>query len=63
MAAILGLVIYWFSCLLALAVLIGFGLRALYVAPNPWVPLGWGVAFAFGLWLIGRACLFVLAGR
>jgi hypothetical protein len=63
MIARLGIVIYWFGCLLAVAALLGGGYGFLHPANDPWVPLLWGVAFAVVFWLIGRACLFVLAGR
>jgi hypothetical protein len=56
----LGVVLYWLSCLLAAGLLI-FGGTALY--DHDYRAAGFMVAFGVGFWLIGRACLYVLAGR
>jgi hypothetical protein len=56
----LGVVLYWLSCLLAAGLLIFSG-TALY--DHDYRAAGFMVAFGVGFWLIGRACMFVLAGR
>jgi hypothetical protein len=56
----LGVVLYWLSCLLALGLLI-FGGTALY--DHDYRTAGSMVVFGVGFWLIGRACMYVLAGR
>jgi hypothetical protein len=64
MIARLGIVLYWFGCLLAVAALIIGGAVTLNAPPNPaWGPLATGAGVGVVFWLIGRACLFVLAGR
>ena len=63
MAARLGYVLYWAGCVLAV-VFGGFGIAAYYNAPDsdrwPLVIVLGGIAVI--VWLIGRACRFILAG-
>lgn len=64
MAVRLGQDLYWAGCLIA-------SLVALIAAPAIWAnwgPTDWGFVIIAGtiavsVWLIGRACLYVLAGR
>jgi hypothetical protein len=56
----LGVVLYWLSCLLAVGLLI-LGGAALY--DHDYRVAGSMVTFGVGFWLIGRACMYVLAGR
>jgi hypothetical protein len=60
----LGTVIDVLNCLLAVAAVVIGVLYALEKYPAyEWVPLVEGVAAGIAFWLIGRASLFVLAGR
>ena len=56
----LGVVLYWLGCLVAVVLLI-IGGATLY--DHDYRAAGFIVAFGVGFWLIGRACLYVLAGR
>jgi hypothetical protein len=56
----LGVVLYWLSCLLAVGLLI-FGGAALY--DHDYRAAGSIVTFGVGFWLIGRTCMYALAGR
>ena len=57
----LGVVLYWLGCSLAVVLLI---IAGLLLGGNPNYP---GAAFVGGVgvvcWLVGRACMYVLAGR
>ena len=57
----LGVVLYWLGCLLAVVLLI---IAGLLLGGNPNYQ---GAAFVGGVsvvcWLVGRACMYVLAGR
>ena len=64
MNARLGEVLYWaFSAFAALLVGIAAYIWATYQNPNDFVAVPTVGAFAAGSWIIGRACLYVLAGR
>jgi hypothetical protein len=56
----LGVALYWLSCLLAVGLLI-FGGATLY--DHNYRAAGSIVTFGVGFWLVGRACMYVLAGR
>ena len=61
MLAGLGNVLYWTACLLALATLFLFASVAVH---DSHVTLGaFGVVIALLIWLVGRACRYVLAGN
>lgn len=68
MAARLGNVLYWTGCILALLALIVGTLTAVGDTADP-VDYRWylfalfGAGPALALWLVGRACRYVLAGR
>ena len=60
MLARLWVVLYWLSCLLAVGLLIFCG-ATLY--DHDYRAAGSIATFGVGFWLIGRACMYVLAGR
>jgi hypothetical protein len=63
MAARLGQVLYWVACGIG-ALIAAFGLYMLMTEPE--IDRGASVAMigsGGAVWLIGRACLYVLAGR
>lgn len=64
MAARLGDVLYWAFCALA-AVLAGLAayIWATYRAPQDFVAVPIFATIAFGAWLVGRACRYILAAR
>ena len=65
MLARLGEVLYWTGCAIAV-VLVGFLLYLEWVEPHSdkkmFIAAFFGIPAAIS-WLIGRACLYVLAGR
>lgn len=69
MIARLGNVIYWSCAGLALLLLLWLGGASLiaFASGNPMTELGVAVALVGGcaaaIWLFGRACRYVLAGR
>ena len=65
MLARLGIVLYWFGCLLAVGWLAIGCLDGCFDHPagDPTNPLGLGAVIAVVMWLIGCACRYVLAGR
>jgi hypothetical protein len=64
MKARLGTLVYVFNCLLAVAAMVIGVLYAFEKYPEyQWAPIVEGLAAGIVFWLIGRACLFVLAGR
>ena len=63
MLARLGHVLYWAGCLLAVPPLI-LGVMVLADRkPDAWMGLGFYTVVAVVIWLIGRACKYVLAGK
>lgn len=68
MVARLGQVLYWSGCVLAALIAGG---SAIYAITGAYDETGWtrlgifgvGVAVAAVPWAVGRACLYVLAGR
>jgi hypothetical protein len=56
----LGVVLYWLGCLFAVGLLI-IGGATLY--DQDYRAAGFIAASGVGFWLIGRACMYVLAGR
>lgn len=62
MAARLGQVFYWAGCVVA-AVILLLGLPTIFNPDGPGFPILSALVVAFVIWLIGRACLYVLAGR
>jgi hypothetical protein len=56
----LGVALYWLNGLLAVGLLI-FGGAALY--GHDYRAAGSIMTFGVGFWLIGRACMYALAGR
>ena len=60
----LGNVLYWVATGVAVIAL-GFGI-ALAIQPNAYNPTGlvlFGAAIGLVVWLFGRACRYILAGR
>ena len=60
MLARLGNVLYWAACLLTLVPLLAFGWMAF--DNGGIVPFVIGILIAGLIWLVGRACRYVLAG-
>ena len=65
MLARLGNVLYWLGCIVAALLVIGG--FALWFSEGRYRPDGYNVLIGFGVvafvvWLIGRACRYVLAG-
>lgn len=63
MVARLGNVLYWFASAVAVLALAGAAYSLAYGQRGGDVLAGLGAAFAVLVWLIGRACRYVLAGR
>ena len=61
----LGDVLYWGACGVALAVLASGALFAVIMFPDSdrWIFAGISAVAAFLVWLVGRSCRYVLAGR
>jgi hypothetical protein len=63
MLARLGNVLYWAGCLLAVPLLIFCVIVFVQGTPNDRPALGFLTLAAVVIWLIGRACKYVLAGK
>jgi uncharacterized membrane protein len=64
MLARLGNVLYWLSCIVA-GLIIAVYAYVTYMEPYHPDQFGMGifvVAIAFAVWLVGRACRYILAG-
>lgn len=60
----LGDVLYWAGCLVAFPILAICGYSAQYgTGDQRWWPIGLFAAIAICVWLVGRSCRYILAGR
>lgn len=62
----LGNVLYWTGCVFAL-IIVGCGVLGVALEPGnnneTWIVIMITAVFAAVVWVIGRACRYVLAGR
>lgn len=64
MVARLGQVLYWgLSGIAAISFALGVWVNVINKAQADWSTLGVVAVFSVVVWLVGRACLYVLAGK